>query len=75
MIYDFEAADNAWRLPLLPKHSKISFYKGIEVTRTDHIDDNFVSFSNDPFSSILDTKNGCPNHDYICMHFYKIPKQ
>ena len=68
-------AENAGRLPLLPNHWKISFYKGTKVTRVDHIDDNFVGFINEPFSRILDTENEYHDNDCVGTCFYKKYRQ
>jgi hypothetical protein len=75
IISNFLVAENVGRLPLLRNHWKISFYKGTEVTRVEHMDDNFVGFINEPFSSILDPDNEYYEHDYVGMCFYKIYKQ
>ena len=75
IIYNFGVTDNAGALPLLRNHSKISFYKGSNVTRIDHIGDNLVGFINDIFPSMLNIDNDYHEHDCIGMYFYKRSKQ
>ena len=75
LIYNFGVTENAVALPLLQNHWKISFYKGTNVTRIDHIGDNLVGFINDTSTSMLDTDNDYHIHDCVGMYFYKSSKQ
>ena len=68
IISNFGVAENGGRLPLLPHRWKISFYKGTDVTRVEHKDDNVLGFINEPFIRILDTDY--ENYEQDCVGMY-----
>ena len=70
VISNFGVAENGGRLPLVPHKWKLSFYKGTDVTRADHIDTNYLGFINEPFTRILDTDYEYHEHDCVGMHYF-----
>lgn len=71
IISNFGVAENGGRLPLLPHRWKISFYKGTDVTRVEHINDNYIGFINEPFTRILDTNNEYHEQDCVGMCYFE----
>ena len=68
VISNFGVAENGGRLPLVPHKWKLSFYKGTDVTRVEHIDTNYLGFINELFMRILDTDYEYHEHDCVGMH-------
>nr|GEY21348.1 hypothetical protein [Tanacetum cinerariifolium] len=65
VILNFGVMENDEKLPLLPHAWKMSFYKNINVTRVDKINDNLIGFRNKPFSRILDTNEEYEENNYV----------
>nr|GEX35679.1 hypothetical protein [Tanacetum cinerariifolium] len=64
-ISNFAITENSGKLPLLPYKYKISFYKGIVVTRIDPFDENLNGFILEPFNRLFDGTRYYHKHEAI----------
>ncbi|GKB84698.1 replication protein A 70 kDa DNA-binding subunit B [Tanacetum coccineum] len=64
-ISNFAIAENSGKLPMLPHKYKISFYKGIVVTRIDSFDNNVNGFILEPFNRLLDGTREYHKHEAV----------
>ncbi|GJW47688.1 replication protein A 70 kDa DNA-binding subunit B [Tanacetum coccineum] len=64
-ISNFSIAEKSGKLPLLPHKYKISFYKGMVVTRIDSFDNNVNGFILEPFNRLLDGTRQYHEHEAV----------